>query len=59
MNLYEHMSQALALAEKIGEVRTVELRQKSKWADHCIEISGISKDGEAFSVSVRIEGREE
>lgn len=55
MKLYAYLESSLRLAEGIGEIRKVELSEKSAWCGDRIDISGDTEDGEIFTVTIKIE----
>lgn len=53
--MYEYLKLLLNAAESVGVVETAELYKRSNYRADGVDITGRTKDGKLFSISMRLE----
>lgn len=59
MTLYEILLKNLQVAEQIGQIKEINMREKTEYMPEGFSVSGETRDGKLFTLEFELEDKEE
>ena len=59
MSMYEILLKNLQVAEQIGQIKEINMRQKNEYMPEGFSVSGETRDGKLFTLEFELEDKEE